>query len=233
MSFKTELHCHTSDFSSCAHINGADTAEKYVNAGYRTLVITNHFVKGYHGIEDHAALCHKLFDAADIVRKAAGDRLHVLTGFELNFADPGNPNDYLVYGLTLEDIVSMPDIFDMSPAEFHEETKKRGALVIQAHPFRFGMRIVHPSFTDGVEVFNGHPGHDSHNEIAKMWGAYWMEQHDRDYILTSGTDHHDPHHVPDGGIESEEEIVTMDDLIRVLKSHKYFRIGNIMQRAEF
>ena len=68
---------------------------------------------------------------------------------------------------------------------------------------------------------------------AKMWGAYWMEQHDRDYILTSGTDHHDPHHVPDGGIESEEEIVTTDDLIRVLKSHKYFRIGNIMQRAEF
>ena len=67
MSFKTELHCHTSDFSSCAHINGADTAEKYVNAGYRTLVITNHFVKGYHGIEDHAELCHKLFDAEYIL----------------------------------------------------------------------------------------------------------------------------------------------------------------------
>lgn len=233
MSFKTELHCHTSDFSPCSHVNGADTVEQYVNAGYKTLVITNHFVKGYHGISDHAELCERLFEAAEIARDAAGDRLNVLTGFELNYANPHNPNDYLVYGLSLEDIKSMPEIFDMSPAAFHEETRKRGALVIQAHPFRFGSLIVNPADTDGVEVFNGHKAHASHNEIAKMWAAYWTEQYDRDYILTSGTDHHDAYQDPIGGIETEEEIVTMDDLIRTLRSHKYMRLGSSMDRSEF
>lgn len=225
MSYKTELHCHTSEFSPCSNVSGADTAEKYIAAGYSTVVITNHFVKGARGITDYGELCEKLFCAADIVRRAAGDRLHVLTGFELCYADPYNPNDYLVYGLTEQDLLEIPEIFDMKPEDFHDFARDHGALVIQAHPFRPNMRVINPWTVDGVEVFNGHPGHHSHNDVAKMWGMCYAEQEDRDYILTSGTDHHNEHHVPNGGIKTDEEIVTMDDLLRALRSNRFRRIG--------
>lgn len=34
-------------------------------------------------------------------------------------------------------------------------------LFYQAHPFRNSMKITNPELLDGIEVYNGHPGHDS------------------------------------------------------------------------
>ena len=60
-----------------------------------------------------------------------------------------------------------------------------GCTVVQAHPFRNHCMIVPPGILDGIEIFNGHPGHDSRNDIA----TYWAEKFDYK-IRTGGSDFH-------------------------------------------
>lgn len=224
MSYKTELHCHTQEFSGCSHVSAEDTAEKYIAAGYSTLVITNHFRKNKRKGRTHAETTHEMFEAAEKVRAAAGDRLCVLTSMEVSLECM--PNDFLVIGPTEEQTAAMDDMFDLSPGQLRERVSALGGLLIQAHPFRFGQTVVNPAEVDGIEVFNGHTGHHSHNDIAKLWALLYSEHYRRDggFILTSGTDHHDPHHIPNGGIETEEPITSMEQLVSVLKSGKYKRL---------
>jgi len=233
MSYKTELHCHTKEFSGCSNVPGEMVAEKYIEHGYSTVVITNHFRKGAYGYDDHAELCEKYFEAADVVRRAAGDRLNVITGMEVTFTNM--PNDFLVYGMDLEMAKSMPDMFDMGIGRFHEEVKDKGVIVIQAHPFRCGQVVVDPGAVDGIEVFNGHPGWHSHNATAKVWALEWAEHYAKDsrYILTSGTDHHDKSHMPTGGIITENEITTAEELVATLKSGDYLRITTFLGESDY
>ena len=39
ITYKTELHCHTAEASTCAHETAAATVEKYIRHGYTTLVL--------------------------------------------------------------------------------------------------------------------------------------------------------------------------------------------------
>ena len=93
--------------------------------------------------------------------------------------------------------------------------RENGILTIQAHPFRMGMVTTHPNEVDGIEVFNGHPGHNSNNDIAEAWAKKYGK------IMTSGTDHHNPDHMPDGGILTDEPITSEKQLIEVLRSGNY------------
>ncbi len=225
MSFKTELHCHM-NFSGCSDVSAADMVEKYVAAGYTTLVVTNHFNPGHLAREgSFDALVRGTFDAIEEVRKAAAGRLRVLTGMELTFKCM--PNDFLLYGITEEFITDIgEEIFDLRPWQMRDKIHEIGGVIVQAHPFRFGQTVVNPADIDGIEIFNGHAGHHSHNDIAKLWALSWMEHYRNDgtYILTSGTDHHHTWQLPVGGIETEEEIADMDQLLAVLKSGKFTRI---------
>ena len=42
---KVEMHTHTSETSPCAHINAKDVLKLYKEAGYDTVVITDHYSK--------------------------------------------------------------------------------------------------------------------------------------------------------------------------------------------
>ncbi len=222
--FKTELHCHM-NFSGCSNVSAAELVEKYVAAGYSTVVITNHFNDWYIRREGgFSTLVENYFAAVEEVRAAAGDRLNILLGMELSLRCM--PNDFLLYGLTREAVEQMEPLLDCRPWQVRDFMHGIGGIMIEAHPFRYGMTVVNPDEVDGLEVFNGHPGQNSHNEVAKHWALYWAEHHRRDgsYILTSGTDHHDSWHTPVGGIETEDEITSMDGLLAVLKSGNYNRL---------
>ena len=223
MEYKTELHCHTSEFSGCSDTPGAEAVEKYIANGYTTVVLTNHFVCGARGYSDHAELCHAFYEAADVMRRAAGGRLCVLTGAEVCFKENGN--DYLVFGMTEQMATEMTDLFDMGVRAFHEAVKDKGVLVVQAHPFRFGQVMTNPSYVDGIEVFNGHFGWYSHNELAHTWASMWMEKYNRDFILTSGSDHHYRTQKPVGGIVTNTPITTNEELVSALRSHSYRRLS--------
>jgi len=137
----------------------------------------------------------------------------ILMGLEFKFRENGN--DYLVFGFTREYIESLDFEIFIGLKDFAEVVRKDGIFIAQAHPFRFGMTLMKPNLLDGIEVFNGHFYHNSHNFLAEAYA----DSHNM--IKTSGTDHHDPEHTPNGGILTDVEIKTETQLIEILKSGKY------------
>lgn len=230
MRFKTELHCHTSEMSPCSHETAEEVAKKYIDNGYDSLVVTNHFRRDvtdrFDGTWEYKIDC--FFDAVDKVRDAAGGELEVIPGMEIGF--PGVPNDYLVFGAEREKFYALPNVFDIGVGNFHNYTKENGMLLIQAHPLRFGMTIVSPDWLDGYEVFNGHPRHNAHNTIAEIWAKNFYKHK---MIMTSGTDNHDSTMTPNGGITTENKIKTNDELLSVLRSGEYNLIRRSMGEADY
>jgi len=216
MSFKTELHAHTIEGSTCAHLTAAEVAELYISNGYTTVFVTNHY-NSYNldlaGENWQARIDHHL-EGYRAMKEYAKDRLCVLLGCELRF-DRESDNDYLVLGLDEEFLIKHPDLHRMTLQSFSELAHESGLLIIQAHPFRNGMKVMNPAYLDGIEVFNGHSGHHSRNNIAAAWAKQYG------LLCTSGTDFHHPTQYPCGGILTSEPIRTVESLIKVLKNREY------------
>lgn len=214
--FKTELHCHSKEVSQCARVDSCQIVQKFTEAGYNTVVLANHFNKGtmeFLNAKDWNDWIDKYLDGYYKLKNEAEGKLNILLGMELRFNE--NVNDYLVFGVTEELLRSNPDIFTMGPDRFHRFANENGCLFIQAHPFRNGMTVINPCHLDGVEVFNGHMGHDSRNEIANAWADKFG------LIKTSGTDFHYIDSPANGGIFTETEITSMSQLVEILKSGNY------------
>lgn len=217
MQFKTELHAHTREASACADFSVCDVVDKYLAAGYSTLVLTNHYTQtrlkneleacGISWVEHFIGVYHKMRDYAN-------GKMNILLGCEIRF--PENDNDYLVFGVTEEFLRKYPDIHKMSHKTFSTFARENGLLFVQAHPFRDKMTMVNPKYLDGMEVYNAHFKHDSRNYLANEYATRLG------LIRTSGGDFHHPEHVPgDAGIITDFPITTMDELVQTLKSGNY------------
>lgn len=220
MKYKTDLHCHTSEASDCASENLYDTVKKYIDCGYTSLAITNHFEhvafihERYKG--DYKAYVDAHFDAIEAAMEAGKDKLYILPGIEIKFN--GSHNEYLVFGVTREILYEVPGIFDVGVEGAHDYFASRGCLLIQAHPMRWDISLVRPQYIDGYEIKNTSPGHNGHNDIVEIIA-------DRiggsEKIRTAGTDHHHDYHIPDTGILTDEPIKNGEELVRILKSGNY------------
>ena len=214
--FKTELHCHSSDVSACARVDADTIIDKFVAGGYSTLVLCNHFSQWTYDFlkcTDWNNFIDKFVEGYKNLKERAQGKLNILLGMELRFNE--NTNDYLVFGITEEFLRAQEGIFKSNPWDFHEVARENGLLFIQAHPFRNGMTVNDPRAIDGVEVFNGHGGHDSRNDIANAWADKFG------LIKTSGTDFHYDYAPTNAGIETDEEITSLEQLIEVLRSGNY------------
>lgn len=215
MQYKTELHAHTRLVSPCADIPYEEEIERYIRAGYTSITVTDHYcdyVIDPAGNTWEEKLDHYLSGYRAVKAYAKG-RINVLLGCELRFTE--NVNDYLIFGLTEEFLREHPDLHKMTLATFSHLARENGLLVVQAHPFRNRMTMMNPKYLDGVEIFNGHPGHDSRNFLAlshaKRYGL----------IPTSGSDFHHPHSVEAGGILTDEPVTSAEQLVRILKGGNY------------
>ena len=96
MQFKTELHAHTSEVSPCGHVTAPEVADRFIQEGYSSLVITNHY-SGYI-IDNLKGSWREKMDyymhPYYLMREHAADRLNVILGCELRFE--GNENGFLV-----------------------------------------------------------------------------------------------------------------------------------------
>ena len=233
MKYRTELHCHTSEASGCADECAADTVEKYIALGYDTIVLTNHFSRYEHDENDpdsYGAMVDKQMRALRLAKEAAGDRLNVLFGIELRLFE--NSNDYLVFGATEDLLRGHPELLKMDVWGAHAFLNDNGAIMIHAHPMRTGCTITDPWSVDGSEFYNGHNQQRSGNERALAWASYGRSIRKR-VIYTSGSDKHDRHHVPDGGIITDEPITSMEQLLSVLESGDYKLMRGARAESEF
>ena len=138
--YKIETHLHTNHVSKCGHLDAAAIVKGYHEAGYRALIVTDHYNRttfDFLGI-DPAGPGDKLGAFLDGYRRVREEAekvgIRVFRGAELRFDECDN--DYLLYGW-LDDLLSDPEaVFRMGIAGFAPIAKAAGALLIQAQPYR-------------------------------------------------------------------------------------------------
>ncbi len=162
-----ETHLHTSEVSGCARVPAREMIRMYADAGYAGVQITDHFLPGrFGGIQERKAFLRGYYEALD---EGIKRNLIVLPAMELRFAD--SLEDFLILGMEETEIINdLPDdVCSMTPKAFHKLCQARGWLLYQAHPFRPHMRIHPASWLNGIEVHNGNPRHNSHNDLASLY----------------------------------------------------------------
>lgn len=213
---KIDLHVHTSEISGCAHLDAEEVVRMYAEAGYGAIVITNHFAPYNKRRFDKAGIDFvSAYEACYEKAKACGEKygIKVFCGYELGFGQNGN--DYLIYGMSVEDARECDKIFEMTPREFSTFAEERGILFYQAHPFRNNMTVVRPQYLFGIEVKNGNPRHDSRNEIARSWAERFGLH------MIAGSDFHESEDLAITGIETDEDVDSMEALVEILKKDAY------------
>jgi len=241
--YKTELHCHTVTVSGCATEDPAVLLEKYIRAGYSSIVVTDHFEElntntlsktlrekdrirflptGFdmnildRCDKDEMSWDDKIdFQMAGYryLKELAGDRINILLGAELRL--PFAQNHYLLYGLTEEFLRREVDLTKKFIFDASDIIRQNDILFIQAHPFRNWDSVTRPDVIDGIEVYNGAKRHDYRNDLAEIWAERYH------LIPTAGTDFHRIEDLPDAGILTEKPIETTQELVEILRSGHY------------
>ena len=214
--FKIETHLHTSESSPCAQIDATQMVRFYHEAGYKSVIITDHFMQKY--LDEYDSKSWK--NAVDRFflgyrnAKAEGDKLgiNVIMGVECHFEK--FEGDYLLYGITPEIIYNFPNICQSTEEEFFPYMRENGVLVVQAHPYREGYGRTDPRNVDGYEAYNSNPRHKNFNEkavaTAKEYNLY----------VTAGSDAHRDNDYALSGMISNYEIKTIEDFVELVKSGK-------------
>ena len=93
-------------------------------------------------------------------------------------------------------------------------SKNEKNLILQAHPFRSGMKLMPAELLDGIEVYNA--GNEPEwNESARIFAE------ERGIPCIAGSDGHKIGTAGRAGIAASERIKSNEDLIRVLKNGEY------------
>lgn len=213
--YKVELHAHTSPVSPCSEVSPKQLVECYKNKGYDAVVITNHLIAELltsEDLEQHLSYYLKDYQEA----KSEGEKLglNVLLGLEIRF--PENENDYLVYGIDERDVAKAITYLKSDYKTFYKNFKNDKNLIIQAHPFRDGIKLQDADYVDGVETFNCHPHHNSRIALATRYA----KEHPY-FIETAGTDFHHLGHEGAGAMLFKALPKDSFELVELLKSRDY------------
>ena len=204
-SYTTELHAHSFPVSGCGDFSAEEVVEIYKSAGASSLCLTNHLGPGNAdlGAEYYLEDFYK-------AREAASAALNVILGVEMRFE--GSSNDYLVYGVSEEDIPRFIELVPHGIENFYKEVKSERNVIIQAHPFRKGVTLAPLDSIDGIESFNIHPGHNSRVGIGARYAKL------KDLLVTGGTDFHHEGHQALCLMRSKEEMKNSYDVAEAIKS---------------
>ena len=215
---KIDLHVHTSEVSRCGKIPAEEIVRLYKEAGYDAICITNHFslyTANWHAKQGHFDFV-KTFDQGYELAREAGKKvgLKVFKGYELRCSE--NDNDFLAYQMPKYLLDNYEKLLSIPMKEFLTVLRDNGVKIYQAHPFRNGIKIVDPGLLDGIEVYNGHIGHNSRNPMANAWAD--LHTHMR---KISGSDCHEIPHVGRGGIITPRDVNNEEELLECIESGEY------------
>lgn len=218
MSYLYETHLHTVQASACGKSRGADYISFYKEKGYTGIIVTDHFFNGntcvpsYLSWEERVNLFCEGYEEA----KAEGDRLglQVFFAWECRF----DGDEFLVYGLDKEWLLTHPDILDWDHITHYKKIKEAGGLVVQAHPFRergYLTRVdLHPFQCDAWEVANaGNPAYQ--DRLAYSYAKA------HNIPMTAGSDIHKVGETVSGttyGIAFDEPLTSIKDYVSRIKA---------------
>lgn len=158
MSYKYEIHCHTSETSRCSRITGVELAEKYKDLGFTGVFISDHFFNGNTTVPRDLPWKERVetfFIGYENAYKA-GKKIGLDVFFSWEYSYHGS--DFLTYGLDKDWLLKNSDVLSWGPKEYFDRVHADGGFIVHAHPFRIQDYIlcIHlfPERMDGVEVFN-------------------------------------------------------------------------------
>lgn len=215
MEYLYETHCHSAGGSKCAHSTTSELVRAYHVAGYTGLVLTDHFVLGNTAVDrtlPWVEQMNRYYDAY-LEGKTAAQELDFDLIFGIEHACDGA--EFLCYGIDLDFLLAHPEIPQLSLDDFVTLARDYGAVVVQAHPFRWtpAGTPLRQDLLDGIEVYNA----------ANNSGANAAAQACAAGICTSGGDIHiatDPR-IGRAGILLPQRAVDAKALARLLKQQNY------------
>lgn len=214
--YKFEPHTHTAESSACSGLPAKELVERYHEAGFRGLAITDHMYSylvtrlknDWNKAIDHLLKGYKK-------AKRRGDELgmDIILGMELRF-DHFN-GDFLVYGIDEKFLRANPFINRLSPRKFFK-TYSNELLIIQAHPFRDYNEIASPNSFHGIEVYNSNPRHYNNNEDTMAFLATHP-----DLYPTSASDAHEAEDTALGWLELNRPVKDSLQFRDLIKEREY------------
>ncbi len=219
--YRTELHAHTKPASGCADFSPEEVVKTYSKLEVDTLVITNHLL--YHpslSAKDYAE--KYLNDYYNAVEAARDSNMNIVLGAEIRFVN--TVNDYLVYGISPEDIEEIFSYLNTDICHFYKNFKSSKNVIMQAHPFRDNMEKIPLGAIDGIEVFNCHINHNS--RIAKA--AKYAAEHN--LPICGGSDYHHLGHEGTCLMRTKTKLRDSFDVAEAIKSQDivFDMFGNII-----
>ena len=209
--FSTELHAHSYPVSACGDFSPAEVVEFYKQAGVTSLVLTNHL--NPHWTEGNfKERAKEYLSDYEVAKEAASSDLNVILGVEIRFTE--NDNDYLVYGVSPDDIEHFISLIPYGIENFYREAKSDKNVIIQAHPMRKNMILAPVHAIDGVESMNMHPNHHAKPSMIFKYAK------ENDLLVSGGSDfHHKGHHAL-CLMRTQNEMKTSFDVANALKEKK-------------
>lgn len=215
-----DTHVHTSEVSGCGKVPAKHMVQYYKDAGYQGIIITDHYYEGYFeqfpGWSWEAKIRKFLSGYRAAFKQGNSIGLDVFLGIELRFHD--SFEDYLVYGVTQEFLLNNPELYNHTLRSFKDFIQGKDILVFQAHPFRAGLKPADPKLLDGVEVLNGHPRHNSHNDLAYSFAEK------NGLLMIAGSDAHRSQDVGMAEIRLPQPIKSIHELVEWFKKGKPIEI---------
>ncbi len=215
MEYLYETHCHSAQASRCARSTAGELVQAYHAAGYTGLVLTDHFVLGNTAVDrtlPWEAQMRCYYDAY-LEGAAVGRTLDFDVLFGIEHACDGG--EFLCYGIDLDFLLWNPDIPELTLDAFVRRAHDYGAVVVQAHPFRWApagtpLRL---DILDGIEIYNSANSPEA-NRAAQACAAG---------ICTSGGDIHwaQDERIGKAGIWLPHRVRNAKDLSTALKHHIY------------
>lgn len=217
---RIEMHAHTKPVSPCSEIPPAELVRRYIDQGFNAVVITNHFNLDYLlGLPKEDALDYYLSAYEETVKAAENTGLQILLGTEIRFNE--HSNEFLIYGVDRQILSECYDYLEKGLTSYRTEAALPNSVLIQAHPYRDRNVPREPELTDGIEVFNMHPGHNSRVAQAAKLAASLPG-----CVKTVGTDFHHPGHEGLCALRVKKMPQDSFDLAAMLRSGDYvFEIG--------
>ncbi|MBO6239779.1 MAG: hypothetical protein J6O61_02910 [Butyrivibrio sp.] len=152
-----ETHLHTIEGSACSSTPGEKYIDYMKKLGYSGIIVTDHFFNGNSAVPKNLPWEKKVdlyCKGYEHVKAATTDDFTVLFGVEYNFEG----DEYLIYGLDKNWLLSNPDIMEKDRYEVYETVHEAGAIMIHAHPYRERdyLKAIHltKKVCDGAEVYN-------------------------------------------------------------------------------
>jgi hypothetical protein len=186
--WKVETHAHTAEVSLCGKMPAAQMVRAVKDAGYDAVIVTDHYTPEFFeqhrtgpGFAARLAEYHAGYEAACKEGERVG--LAVFPALEVRISS--GPEDYLIYGVTPEELESLGCLAFLNLEELIKKVRgTKDGLLLQAHPFREYLTCQAPEMMDGVEVCNANPRHDSHNDRALAFAK------EHGLLMTAGSDVH-------------------------------------------